>query len=277
MVKDLGFSGSVVLELLQDYLGKGHSLFVDNWYSSPALFNCLQDKKTNACGTVRTNRKGLPNFSKKMKKGEAESYHTKALLALKWHDKRDVHVLTSMHDALLEDTGKVDRVTGENKRKPACVLEYNMKMGLVDKTDMMMSFSESIRKSLKWYKKFFFHIMDMCLLNAFILWRENGGRKTLGELRLNVVYQLIQEFHTARRRGGRRSGDDPTRLTARHFPQMVPPSEAKGSRTQRRCHVCANTVRGQKKRKDTRVMCAECDKGLCLDPCFKLYHTLKKY
>ncbi len=40
----LGLSGSIVLELMQRYLNKGHHLYVDNWYTSPALFELL-DKK----------------------------------------------------------------------------------------------------------------------------------------------------------------------------------------------------------------------------------------
>ncbi|XP_040072194.1 piggyBac transposable element-derived protein 4-like [Ixodes scapularis] len=278
MMKELGFSGSVVLELLNHYLGKGHSLFVDNWYTSPALFQYLQGKQTNACGTVRQNRKGLPKFKKKMRRGEVESFHTDTLLALKWFDKREVHLLTSMHEAHLEDTGKVDRRTGTPQKKPACVLEYNQKMGLVDKVDMQLSFTESIRKTLKWYKKFFFHLLDMSLLNAFLLHRERSASKiTFAEFRRRVVYQLVEEHHTERRKGGRPSGDNPTRLTARHFLERVPQTSAKGSRTQRRCHVCANTALRPKQRKDTRFMCAACDKGLCVEPCFKDYHTLKKY
>lgn len=153
--KELGFSGSVVVELLRDFLNKGHSLFRENWYTSSAPFQFLFNRQTNACGTVHTNRKGLPNFAKKLKQGEVDSYHTNAVLALKWRDKRDVHMLSTMHSAEIAEAEKVDWKTGEKKR-PKCVLEYNKKMGLVDKADMQLSFCESIRKTMKWNKKFFF-------------------------------------------------------------------------------------------------------------------------
>ncbi|CAK9832666.1 PiggyBac transposable element-derived protein 4 [Anthophora retusa] len=39
--KEIGKSGAIVETLMKPYLGKGHTLFVDNWYSSPALFNLL--------------------------------------------------------------------------------------------------------------------------------------------------------------------------------------------------------------------------------------------
>ena len=34
---DIGISGSIVMTLMEKYLGKGHILYVDNWYSSPKL------------------------------------------------------------------------------------------------------------------------------------------------------------------------------------------------------------------------------------------------
>lgn len=51
--------------LLERYLGKGHTLKVDNWYTSPTLFSYVYDRETNVCGTVRINHKGMPAFSKK--------------------------------------------------------------------------------------------------------------------------------------------------------------------------------------------------------------------
>lgn len=67
--KELGMSGKVDLSLLTDYLDKGHTLYVDNWYTSPILFAYLHNKKTNACGTAKKNRKNMPVFDK-IKKGE---------------------------------------------------------------------------------------------------------------------------------------------------------------------------------------------------------------
>lgn len=39
--ENLGKSGNIVTTLKNDHLGKGHSLYVDNWYTSPLLFNTL--------------------------------------------------------------------------------------------------------------------------------------------------------------------------------------------------------------------------------------------
>lgn len=117
--QNLGIYGAVVTTLLSDYIGKGHTLWCDNWYSSPALFKYLHSHETNACGTVRKNRKEMPVFNK-LKKGETEAKTNSPLLALKWHDRRDVHMLTALHDNSFGPTGKTNFRTGEPILKPKC-------------------------------------------------------------------------------------------------------------------------------------------------------------
>nr|XP_012152390.1 PREDICTED: piggyBac transposable element-derived protein 4-like [Megachile rotundata] len=60
--KDYGKSGSIVMYLLEPYLGKGHTLYVVNWYTSPALFDVLHKNDINACGTVKKRRNGMPKM-----------------------------------------------------------------------------------------------------------------------------------------------------------------------------------------------------------------------
>ena len=43
-------SGVVITSLLSDLLGLGYKLFVDNWYTSEALFDYLYENKTCAVG-----------------------------------------------------------------------------------------------------------------------------------------------------------------------------------------------------------------------------------
>ena len=52
--RDLG--RKVVLSVFQPYLGKGFCAFMDNYYTSVALFQELEDRKTLACGTMWSNR-----------------------------------------------------------------------------------------------------------------------------------------------------------------------------------------------------------------------------
>jgi len=45
---------------MNNYLNKGFSLYMDNYYNSVTLSNTLLDLKTHTTGTLRKNRKGNP-------------------------------------------------------------------------------------------------------------------------------------------------------------------------------------------------------------------------
>lgn len=123
----------------------------------------------------------------------------------------------------------------------------------------------------------FFHLIDLTVLNACVLHKVLTGKNTtVAEYQLNLVKQLLNKYHKAlpRKGAGRRSenADSPLRLTERHFPACIPPTQKKCNPT-KRCVVCAT----KNQRKETRYMCDSCDVALCVIPCFKNYHTLKKY
>ncbi|KAJ8934768.1 hypothetical protein NQ318_010424 [Aromia moschata] len=137
---NFGKSGDVVVTPLDPYLDEGHTLFIDNWYSSPDLFLWLYDRCTNACGTVRKTRKQMPKMEEKLKGGEFTFRTTRnRLIAIKWCDKREVFMLSTAHDNNVAATGKTDRTTNLQIMKPECIIEYNKRMGAVDKTDMLLS------------------------------------------------------------------------------------------------------------------------------------------
>lgn len=58
--QDLSISERVVVDLMQPLLPKGYHIYVDNWYTSVTLFKYLIDHDTQACGTIRKNRKNYP-------------------------------------------------------------------------------------------------------------------------------------------------------------------------------------------------------------------------
>lgn len=191
----LGISGAVVVKLLKPFLNKGHSFYSDNFYSSPILSTYLFEHKTNSCGTVRLNRKHMPPLDKKLKIGETDWKSSEHILALKWKDRRDVTMLTTFHENKLITLPKIDRVTKKNKKKPLCVLSYNERMGAIDRSDMMISSVDCTRKTIKWYKKLFFHTLDICMLNAQALYKtQNSSNVLFPKFHMEVVRQLLQRY-----------------------------------------------------------------------------------
>ena len=67
------------MSLMESFLDQGHCLFMDNYYTSVALFEELEKRSNLACGTGRSNRVDLPREvwnvksrqEKKLKKGES--------------------------------------------------------------------------------------------------------------------------------------------------------------------------------------------------------------
>ena len=60
--KGLGASGAIAENLIKPYIGKQHIVYIDNWFSSPSLYQYLFNKNTGAVGTVKKNRKHYPKF-----------------------------------------------------------------------------------------------------------------------------------------------------------------------------------------------------------------------
>ncbi len=138
-----------------------------------------------------------------------------------------------------------------------------------------MLFSESVRKSLKCYKKFFFHLLDISLFNAYVLYKLQTKEKiALSDFLLNVVRALVEEFGAQKSdsRGGPSIGT-PVRITARYFSSKVESSTDR----RRRCFVCSHTTHGPKHETKTGYECKECNVGLCVAPCFEAYYMLKHF
>ena len=114
-------------------------------------------------------------------------------------------------------------------------------MGIIDQSDMQISSSESIRKSIKWYKKLFFHMLYLSMLNAYILYKEKKQTSLeLTDFRLEVIRQIFEKYGSQQRsRRSRPSIEKPLRLTSRHFPALT-------GGAKRRCIVCSSTVKRPK-------------------------------
>jgi hypothetical protein len=118
--------------------------------------------------------------------------------------------------------------------------------------------------------------MDLSVLNAYILFKNiQQQHLQLFQFKLEVIRGLVTKYGSNRAHVGRALTDHPLRMTARHFPSLIPPNES--SQTPRRkCYVCGNTERRAKQQSDTRYQCLECNVGLCITDCFKEFHTLQK-
>jgi len=81
--------------------GLGHKIFMDNFFSSPRLFDELDRRKLNSCETVRPNRREMPHDfgpkQLKLKRGDIRVRTWGGLTALVWKDRPEVYMLTWTH------------------------------------------------------------------------------------------------------------------------------------------------------------------------------------
>lgn len=269
-----GTTNSTVMRVMDRFLDNGHTLYMDRYYNSITLTEELLSRNTQVVGTVQTNRKGLPPAIKnqKLKRGEIISFRRDRILCLKWRDKRDVTMISTIHD---DSTLPVQRRgEAEPVQKPACVVNYNEYMGGVDHSDQLLSYYPFKRKTLKWYKKLFYRLFYLTITNAQILYA--AKQSELGQPHM-TLHQFLEAVAEDLAVDGGQDLDQPpapnraARLVERHFPQLVPETTKKNAT--RRCTVCASA----KARKETRYYCPKCDVGLCVVGCFEKYHTLLHY
>ncbi len=112
------------------------------------------------------------------------------VLAVVWKDKREVSLLSTIHNPSVVGSVSRDPHTRQPTIKPECVTDYNINMRLVDKSDAMISSIDCARKALKWYKKLFFRLLDITMLN--IIHRIKTGKKCkLEKFVVEVIRQLL--------------------------------------------------------------------------------------
>ncbi|XP_066987491.1 piggyBac transposable element-derived protein 4-like [Macrobrachium rosenbergii] len=246
-------------------------LYTDNFYKSPTLADALADEETDTVGTVRVTRKDVPAKIKetKLKKGEKVAEFRKKSMVLKWKDKKDVCVLSTMHD---DSMVKVKSRRGKKMYKPKAVADYNANMGGVHLSDnLLVLFSTARNRLKKYYKKVFRHLLDMSVVNCYVTYRALGGRVVRREFILRISERLIMKYAEERSvplRRPPRLAAKPSRLIGRHFPEYCPPTDKK-KRPQRTCAQC----RKNNIRKDSSYWCKDCEVGLCVAPCFRDWHT----
>lgn len=138
----------------------------------------------------------MPEMAEKLKKGELTFRSTSdKLLAVKYCDKREVYMLTTAYDYNTAPTGKVDRSTDSQIMKPECIVRYNKFMGAVDKTDMLLHSVECIRRTTKWYKKLFFHFLDLALLNSHVLYKEITKKSIpLAKFQTDLIREILAKY-----------------------------------------------------------------------------------
>uniref|UniRef100_A0A673IN46 PiggyBac transposable element-derived protein domain-containing protein n=1 Tax=Sinocyclocheilus rhinocerous TaxID=307959 RepID=A0A673IN46_9TELE len=260
---------SVMRLLDHKVLGKGYMLYMDNFYTSPTLFLDLLQNGILACGTLR-HVSSLPKVSDLSGRSELGSIRwcrQGPLLFVKWMDAREVLMCSSIHKAFKGDTVTRNAKGSDGVWRtrlipvPSAVKDYSKYMGGVDLSDSLIEHYNVLHKTTKWYKTFFFHFLDIAVVNSFILHQELA--KAQSKVPLN--HKLFRETLVSElARAGRASPAQ----TERCYPEYFGSDATHGRRVCVMCKLQGNKVK-------TPIYCSHCKVALCFVSsrnCFKKWH-----
>nr|CAH7727695.1 unnamed protein product [Callosobruchus chinensis] len=268
----------VVMDLMQNVVGSGRSLYADNFYSSVALVKKLQQQKTLYCGTLRSNKRGLPKdfVNRKIKKNQVIGVHNgHGVKIIKWMDKRPILMISNKreHDITLHDTGRKTR-SSEVVLKPKCITDYNKAKKGVDISDQMSSYYTALRKGLKWYRKIGFElIFGSAIVNSHIVYNEvnQTSRLNMLQFRQQLAFSLTET----------KTENNASTIQAPKRIHTLETETGLGKKRRRNCVGCYQKLRAtlssreaDKKVQKVTTYCADCAKkpAMCLS-CFNEKHS----
>lgn len=184
---DFGPVGNVVIRLVRGVPRHiNHIIYFDNFYTSIPLVAHLGKEGIYTLGTVQSNRLvncKLPEKKELMKKcyprGTYEEQSTTFqgidMTAVCWKDNKAVTLLSTYVGA--EPVTKVDRFDKSKRAKikidcPHIIKEYNAHMGGVDLMDSFIGRYRITMRSRKWYLRIFYHLLDMCVINSWLIYKD---------------------------------------------------------------------------------------------------------
>lgn len=282
---DVPLGTHVVQTLAEQLFDKGHVIYMDNFFSSPALYKLLADNQTGACGTLRANRIGVPDQIKRAQPRAGQPPVTARdgqILFISWYDKKVVNLITTVHSAVTYRKQVKSKQNPEHVRevdKPCAIQSYSQHMGGIDRADKAMTYYMVLHRTCKWWKKVFFYLLEVCFCNSLIIWRASHEKRINAEqFRLRVIHGMLHGYNRpVTRTVGRPivDRDRPDRLIGGdHYLGKNPQKLPNGKPSRPDCVVCSDR---KKKRHQTEYICKKCNKAMCPLPCFERWHSLLNY
>ena len=101
-------------------------------------------------------------------------------------------ILSTFHNntAIEVDNNRKKKKT----KKPCVIVDYNVNMGAMDSADhMFTSYPIDHKKQKFWYKKFFHHLLNITVLNSYVLFKKDNPEHTISHVnfRLTLIERMM--------------------------------------------------------------------------------------
>ena len=170
---DVSVPTDVVMKLMMPLFKKGHNITSDNYFTSLDLCLRLAKQGCSLVGTIRSNRREIPNNLQEtcnlhdttiVKLADA-AVATVTITKYQCKKSKSVNILSSLHPNVA--------IPSENnpKKKPETVLFCNETKVGVDVLDQMSRCYSVKAGSRRWPIHVFYNVIDMALINSWIIYK----------------------------------------------------------------------------------------------------------
>jgi len=266
---DAGATVDTVLRMTAAYQQQQLVLYTDRWFTSPALLHALAQRGIRLCGSVRSNRKGMPAVPladiRALNRGEWIQRQRGDTTVAVWRDQKSMWVLYN-HCSPTE-TASLDRWNDSGRKVsvgcPRAIRDYFYHARSVDVLSQLHYAYLVGRKARRVWPRLAWWLLDACIFNAFQLWSIGQRRPSQLRFREELMHELLKQLApelTPRKRG---AGLHPAyALASEHFPERA------GS--ERDCIECSLQPAA---RVQSRFICHACQVHLCIGSCFSRHHA----
>lgn len=193
---DVPVGEHIVWKLSEPFHKQGHNITCDNYFTSLSLAKRLLRVNTTIVGTIRSNRKEIPDEARSfasLKEApifssifmrDVSSHAT--LTTYKCKKSKSVHILSSMHSVNIHCDNTI-------KKKPETVLYYNKTKFGVDILDEMARMYSVKPGCRRWPVHVFCNMLDMAAINAWIIYKESHPTHS-NISRRKFLFDLVEEM-----------------------------------------------------------------------------------
>ncbi|KAG5887411.1 hypothetical protein JTB14_024610 [Gonioctena quinquepunctata] len=258
--KKLSKPTQAVLRLARPLFGTNRNITADNWFSSVELADLLLEKNLTHVGTVKKKREIPPSFlPNKRREVESTLYgfrEQSTMISYVGKKNKATVLISTMYDRIFTDP---------ETKKPEIIAYYNANKGGVDSLDEKCAKSTSSRRTRRWPLAIFFRILDVSVVNSYILhqcYKNNEVIKEKAEFAKELAAKLVKGNMERRLQNPRVPRE--LRLTISRIlgrpEENVPVTQVNLTLQKRRaCYLCHKTTHRM-----TKYLCLECVKPVCL-------------
>lgn len=249
----------VVMRMTEPVLGSERNIVADNWFTDFGLVNLLKQNKLSYVGTVRKDKRALPDAFINTRGREQYSslfgFNDGTMLTSYVPRKNKcVLLVSSMHESKA-----IDESTGEQK-KPELITYYNVHKSGVDTADQMCATYSVQRNTQRWPMIIFYAMLNLGGINSLVI---HLGNHLESMPRRVFLKKLSHELCIGQlQRRSQLSVHTSLKIRLKRFlPADDRPTSPPPLRKRSRCCDC--TVETGIRRL-TNYSCMKCNQGICL-------------